>query len=246
MSSSGQNVSSSLELPVSALEMEGLLAPFGQRNPEPQSKLDSFGRLLKGSIFRTALKNALLVSTWYFLSTCLTLYNKAFLGKHHGFLGMEGFPAPLFMTAVQFIIQWSICGLILWTTCCVPKAEDTCDWYDWLTKVGGMLQPAFGQAYRLLRTIRGGRRHYQIHPNFPGNPAGTAAGLPECCKHRFGHWSFEQVPRVHHCVLLHHVQVYCPPVAPHVCFHLRHRETILAAVWRRPDDILRRCTRLPR
>eukprot|EP00951_Prasinocladus_malaysianus_P013351 scaffold100769_cov38-Prasinocladus_malaysianus.AAC.1 len=60
-----------------------------------------------------------------------------FLGKDHGIFGSQGgFPAPLFMTAVQFFVQWILSGLVLWTSCCSPQKEETPDWYEWLTKVG--------------------------------------------------------------------------------------------------------------
>lgn len=59
-----------------------------------------------------------LIFTWYSMSTALSIYNKKVLGKHYGFLDGEPFPAPLFMTSVQFLTQFGMAWLALQ---CVAK-----------------------------------------------------------------------------------------------------------------------------
>ncbi|KAG2496800.1 hypothetical protein HYH03_005207 [Edaphochlamys debaryana] len=52
-----------------------------------------------------SVKCLALILAWYVLSTGLSLYNKQLVGKDHGMFGKGAFPAPLFMSAVQFICQ---------------------------------------------------------------------------------------------------------------------------------------------
>ena len=127
---------------VAALEVEGLLAP-SIRTPATH-KLSSAEVLLKDAAFRQALKNLAIIGVWYFLSTVLTLYNKVLLGHKKGLFGGSGFPAPLFMTGLQFAIQWALSGMVLWVSCCSTTTQtDSVTWYDWLTKVMGAHQNGF-------------------------------------------------------------------------------------------------------
>jgi drug/metabolite transporter (DMT)-like permease len=56
---------------------------------------------------RTAARTLFFVLSWYFLSTCLGLFNKVLVGNDHkGMFGRGAFPAPLFLSATQFAFQW--------------------------------------------------------------------------------------------------------------------------------------------
>lgn len=113
------------------LEVDSLLSP----RPKARRQTSAQPGLLKNSLVRTALKNMGLIGIWYTLSTCITIYNKILLGEKHGVFGNSGgFPAPLFMTAVQFMVQWLLSGFVMSLTC-YPKAEDKSSWRDWATKV---------------------------------------------------------------------------------------------------------------
>jgi len=60
-------------------------------------------------IFSTKfLKCAMLTVSWFGLSTALALFNKQVFGRRHG-----GFPAPLFLTSVQFLIQFLLADFSL-------------------------------------------------------------------------------------------------------------------------------------
>ena len=54
------------------------------------------------------MKCSLLTFAWFGLSTCLALFNKALFGQRKG-----GFPAPLLLTSVQFLMQYLIAALTL-------------------------------------------------------------------------------------------------------------------------------------
>jgi hypothetical protein len=55
------------------------------------------------------------ICTWYSLSTLISVYNKEILGKKNGLLTDPqfegGFPAPLMMSAVQFLGQYCLAVL---------------------------------------------------------------------------------------------------------------------------------------
>lgn len=56
------------------------------------------------------IKCALLTIAWFGLSTSLALYNKTLFGQRKG-----GFPAPLLLTSVQFLMQYLLAnGLLIW------------------------------------------------------------------------------------------------------------------------------------
>ena len=57
---------------------------------------------------RKLVKCSLLTFAWFGLSTCLALFNKALFGQRKG-----GFPAPLLLTSVQFLMQYLIAALTL-------------------------------------------------------------------------------------------------------------------------------------
>jgi len=54
----------------------------------------------------------------YFLSTCLSLWNRTLLGKGHGVAGRGAFPAPMFMTALQFTCQIGLARTALFIRGC--------------------------------------------------------------------------------------------------------------------------------
>lgn len=65
---------------------------------------------------QTSTQEALVyIGTWYFMSTVLSIYNKEMLGQNNGFLKDDnfpgGFPAPLMMSAVQFLGQYLLAVL---------------------------------------------------------------------------------------------------------------------------------------
>jgi len=83
-------------------------AAGGQGSPGadgPQEEGFPWGRCLRTCFF---------IGVWYVLSTCLTLYNKLLLSKDDNLLDQGPFPAPLFMTGVQFAFQALWCRGILW------------------------------------------------------------------------------------------------------------------------------------
>ena len=53
-----------------------------------------------------------LVLSWYALSTSLSLYNKKLLGKSHGIIHNQPFPAPVMMSAMQFALQHYLARLV--------------------------------------------------------------------------------------------------------------------------------------
>lgn len=58
------------------------------------------------SLFNLGLvKNIALILLWYLFSTVLSLWNKLLVGKEHGLFGKRAFPAPFFMSSVQFFLQ---------------------------------------------------------------------------------------------------------------------------------------------
>ncbi|PNW80817.1 hypothetical protein CHLRE_07g330850v5 [Chlamydomonas reinhardtii] len=67
--------------------------------------LAGFGASLSTTSGRKSVKCLALILTWYVLSTGLSLYNKQLVGKEHGLFGRGAFPAPLFMSSVQFACQ---------------------------------------------------------------------------------------------------------------------------------------------
>ena len=76
--------------------------PTGLPNPAP------------AHVWRTAARNLALILTWYFFSTCLSLWNRTLLGHGHGVAGRGAFPAPMLMTALQFCVQILMAKAALW------------------------------------------------------------------------------------------------------------------------------------
>lgn len=64
-------------------------------------------------IFIIALKNLGLILLWYFFGTFLSMWNKLLLGKEHGLFGRGAFPAPFFMSAMQFLFQHLIARFVI-------------------------------------------------------------------------------------------------------------------------------------
>ena len=65
-------------------------------------------------VWRVAARNLALILTWYFFSTCLSLWNRTLLGHGRGVAGRGAFPAPMFMTALQFCVQILMARAALW------------------------------------------------------------------------------------------------------------------------------------
>lgn len=85
-------------------------------------------------LVRTAATNLALILTWYFFSTCLSLWNKRLVGKEHGVLGLGPFPAPMLITSVQFAFQHLLARIAIampWVT----APEEALSWEDWWKKV---------------------------------------------------------------------------------------------------------------
>ena len=71
-----------------------------------------------GGAQASTLEALLYICTWYCMSTLLSIYNKKVLGggKKYGILKDpnfpdQGFPAPLMMTALQFVGQYLLATL---------------------------------------------------------------------------------------------------------------------------------------
>lgn len=72
----------------------------------------------------TAAKNLGLILLWYFFGTFLSLWNKLLVGKEHGISGKGAFPAPFFMSSVQFGFQHLIARTLLSTGLVKRKGEE--------------------------------------------------------------------------------------------------------------------------
>lgn len=80
-------------------------ALWGPRRQHLRRRVDEAFQWVLEPWVQTTAFNLLLILTWYFLSTCLSLWNKQLVGKEHGVLGLGPFPAPMLLTAVQFMCQ---------------------------------------------------------------------------------------------------------------------------------------------
>jgi solute carrier family 35 protein C2 len=76
----------------------------------------------------TAAKNLGLILLWYFFGTFLSLWNKLLVGKEHGLFGKGAFPAPFFMTSVQFFCQHLLARGLLASGLAARRAEEPVSW----------------------------------------------------------------------------------------------------------------------
>jgi solute carrier family 35 protein C2 len=105
-------------------EQESLLPGPSGRTVEPHTF--SVGDLpwWRRPLAITAAKNLGLILLWYFFGTFLSLWNKLLVGKEHGISGKGAFPAPFFMSSVQFGFQHLIARCLLSTGLVKRKGED--------------------------------------------------------------------------------------------------------------------------
>ena len=82
----------------------------------------------------TAAKNLGLILLWYFFGTFLSLWNKLLVGKEHGISGKGAFPAPFFMSSVQFGFQHLIARTLL-STGLVKRKGDELNWEKYFRSV---------------------------------------------------------------------------------------------------------------
>jgi len=82
----------------------------------------------------TTAKNLGLILLWYFFGTFLSLWNKLLVGKEHGISGKGAFPAPFFMSSVQFGFQHLIARTLLSTGLVKRKGEEL-NWEKYLRSV---------------------------------------------------------------------------------------------------------------
>ncbi|KAK9866313.1 hypothetical protein WJX84_011708 [Apatococcus fuscideae] len=87
----------------------------GQQSPRPARDTLFGWRPLwwQNKLLRAAAKNVGLILTWYFFSTCLSIWLTQLLGKRHGIFGKGPFPAPLLMTSLQFAAQNLMARLVM-------------------------------------------------------------------------------------------------------------------------------------
>lgn len=88
-------------------------------------------------MFRMLATNIALTLFWYLLSTALSMWNKLLVGRDHGAFGGEPFPAPFFMSSVQFFGQYFLSTFVLATGLAArrrPRSHET-SWREWTRTV---------------------------------------------------------------------------------------------------------------
>ncbi|KAG7670945.1 hypothetical protein Ndes2437A_g04581 [Nannochloris sp. 'desiccata'] len=121
---------------VSNQENESLLpVPLGRsRSSEPHTFTVGDLPWYRRPLAITAAKNLGLILLWYFFGTFLSLWNKLLVGKEHGLSGKGAFPAPFFMSSVQFGFQHLIARTLLSTGLVKRKGEEL-TWEKYLRSV---------------------------------------------------------------------------------------------------------------
>lgn len=80
-------------------------------------------------------KNLGLILLWYFFSTVLSLWNKLLVGKEHGLFGKGAFPAPFFMSSVQFFLQHLIARGLMAAGLVSRVASQRMEWKTYMKTV---------------------------------------------------------------------------------------------------------------
>ena len=121
---------------VSNQEQESLLPGPSGRSSSLEPHTFSVGDLpwWRRPLAIAALKNLGLILLWYFFGTFLSLWNKLLVGKEHGISGKGAFPAPFFMSSVQFGFQHLIARFLL-STGIVKRKGDELTWEKYLRSV---------------------------------------------------------------------------------------------------------------
>eukprot|EP00877_Chromochloris_zofingiensis_P007804 jgi/Chrzof1/3277/Cz12g19080.t1 len=106
-----------------------------ERRPSRNEKLVSkftwgTANWLQDSVVRTMLWTGALILAWYCLSTSLSVYNKQLVGKNHGIFGKGAFPAPLFMSSLQFAFQTLLAKLVF-KSGLMSRTAQPIAWKDW-------------------------------------------------------------------------------------------------------------------
>lgn len=78
-----------------------------------------------------------LILLWYCFSTALSLWNKLLIGAEdgHGLFGEGRFPAPFFMTSMQFFSQFFFSRMLLSSRCVSKKCEQPMTWKEYYKQV---------------------------------------------------------------------------------------------------------------
>lgn len=78
-----------------------------------------------------------LILLWYCFSTALSLWNKLLIGAEdgHGLFGEGRFPAPFFMTSVQFFSQFLFAKVLLSTRCISKSCEQPLTWKEYFKQI---------------------------------------------------------------------------------------------------------------
>eukprot|EP00195_Chlamydomonas_chlamydogama_P011097 CAMPEP_0202891508 /NCGR_PEP_ID=MMETSP1392-20130828/1552_1 /ASSEMBLY_ACC=CAM_ASM_000868 /TAXON_ID=225041 /ORGANISM="Chlamydomonas chlamydogama, Strain SAG 11-48b" /LENGTH=439 /DNA_ID=CAMNT_0049575287 /DNA_START=181 /DNA_END=1500 /DNA_ORIENTATION=- len=108
---------------------EGLVQHTEKQPGSPNGVKAKCIRWYQDPVVRLYIKCGLLIAAWYTLSTALSSYNKLLLGKNHGIFG-KAFPAPLFMSAVQFALQ-CVLAKIVFQLRIVERTAQALQWKDW-------------------------------------------------------------------------------------------------------------------
>lgn len=88
-------------------------------------------------LWSTTVINLGLILLWYCFSTALSLWNKLLIGAEdgHGLFGEGRFPAPFFMTSIQFFSQFFLARLLLSTGCVSKTCEQPLTWKEYFKQV---------------------------------------------------------------------------------------------------------------
>lgn len=84
------------------------------------SLIDWLLKLIQRAYNLKFLRVTLLIIAWYLIALCLTIFNKVLVGQDSRVFADQKFPAPLFMNATQFFMQWLIVKAVL-SAGCIPR-----------------------------------------------------------------------------------------------------------------------------
>lgn len=79
----------------------------------------------------TVARNVLVAAVWFACSAALSIFNRGLVGSHRG-----AFPAPLLMTALQFLYQYLLAaGVLRLTACAGQRPHRELGWEEFLSGV---------------------------------------------------------------------------------------------------------------
>eukprot|EP00884_Botryococcus_braunii_P017264 jgi/Botrbrau1/4220/Bobra.0044s0018.7 len=91
--------------------------------------------ILNNPVFKASLRNLVLIVTWYFFSTVLSLWNRRLLGQNQGVLGKGPFPAPMLMSSLQFASQIIMANTVLLLGVVKRRAPEGATWSNYFSQV---------------------------------------------------------------------------------------------------------------